>query len=318
MSPLIGGGARLLTHLDWSGGWKPGRWSKAMVKVKSNQDFNIDEESIPNWAVYLRAGTGHTFSNNINQRIDGRIYADKYVFKASFEGQNFQFALYGQDLKVDTRGFPKSGTVTAMVCTQTGVEGAESYTVTNMSASIKSMYDSMKTLNDADEITILKAILAGNDTFSLLGRGSGFVHGYGGNDKIVAQGDLYGDDGNDTLISRGVSNLTGGRGVDKFHVNRSDDILDFSHEDFIVLKASRYGVTKAVLESQLESYRVSLEAAVPRNANDHFVFEKATHYLYYFPVGDQDGDSNPNTITGDSLFHIVNSVVPNIDDFIII
>ncbi len=289
-----------------------------MANIKSNQDFNIDGESIPNWAVFLRAGTGHKFSNNTNLKLEGKVYADKYMFKASFEGQNFEFALYGQDLKVDSRGFPKSGTVSAMVCTQSGVEGAEKYTVTNMSASIKSIYDAMKTLNDADDVAILKSILSGNDTFNLSRPGFGFVHGYGGNDIIRAQGDLFGDNGNDTLISGGSSNMTGGAGIDRFRPAFGDDILDFSNQDIIVLKASNYHVAKAVMQAQLTSFRVTNGTATPSSANDHFVFEKSTHDLWYFPSGNQDGDSNPNTVRGDVLVHIVNNVVPLLSDFEII
>lgn len=134
-----------------------------------------------------------------------------------------------------------------------------------------------------------------------------FVSGSFRNDRIIgvidASNELYGNDGNDTLIGgryndhlfggAGRDTLTGGRGADGFHFNQSpqigmvDRITDYylSEGDYLIFyKSSFPGATQTLTRTE----NTNLLSKSLRTSSS-FVYDRETGNLYWNQNGTQPG-----------------------------
>lgn len=168
------------------------------------------------------------------------------------------------------------------------------------------------TADNADDLTLLRSILAGNDVIRL-GNSGDRVASYGGNDLVYAgRGSdlvnggagadrLYGQDGYDTLIGGDgndvlnggawADEITGGAGEDRFvfddghlglGIGARDTIHGWSAED--VLDFSRIDANTRVAGDQRFSFSFDTFAALKPEANAFWLVSNGTDMIVRFDV----------------------------------
>jgi Ca2+-binding RTX toxin-like protein len=154
--------------------------------------------------------------------------------KAYWGGSPFlQFAsetvfMLGDNLSLNANGDPMAGTITGLTYSfvQNGVTVGVALLGTSVSAS--SVMAAANTASAADDLTLLKAMLAGNDRLNGSGEAD-YLFGANGNDTVLGSlgnDTVFGDNGNDSLDGDwGNDSIVGGAGNDSLYGDVGADRL---------------------------------------------------------------------------------------------
>lgn len=166
-----------------------------MANLVAFERFNLYEFD---FNYYVRTIVSSTFSDNANLTFRGVVYEDRVTVLA---GESRALSLYGSGFIVNSLGAVSGGTVTAISETHNG-SGTEQWYAQGFSMSAASIYSAALTSDNADEVELIAAALAGNDTITL----SAFddeARGFAGDDEMTGGGGndvLDGGAGTDTAV----------------------------------------------------------------------------------------------------------------------
>lgn len=263
-----------------------------------------------NLATLLTANVDSDFEDNINQKFNGRTYQDLVEFEYNDGGDITSTYFGGTGITFDTSGTRITGGTVTGVATflgSLGNLGTPLWAIQDISVSAKTVAAAVYTASTSDDVTLIRQVLAGADTFKLSG-GRDVVSGFGGNDTINGNGGsdvLDGGAGNDTIRGgtgrdrivggTGVDTLYGNAGADSFVFNAApkpanlDKIGDFSRADGdrLVLDESVFGAITSPIGGALKSseFYAANGAVSAHDRNDRIIYDKATGNLFY----DADG-----------------------------
>ena len=131
-----------------------------MANLVAFERFNLYEFD---FNYYVRTIVSSTFSDNANLTFRGVVYEDRVTVLA---GESRALSLYGSGFIVNSLGAVSGGTVTAISETHNG-SGTEQWYAQGFSMSAASIYSAALTSDNADEVELIAAALAGNDTITL-------------------------------------------------------------------------------------------------------------------------------------------------------
>jgi hypothetical protein len=186
-------------------------------------DFAFDVNSVGlYWYNYY--GIQSSLDKNANVNVDGHIYPDNYWVEAD-DGSNFgELDFFGSGFVQDFNGAITSGTVNAVAEFDLNSSTLLWY-ADGLSMSASALYNAALTSSNQDDIGLIQAALAGDDTI-LLSPFNDRMSGYAGDDTISGGGGqdiLAGGSGDDTFIDT-AANLNG------------DTITDLQAGDRIVIR----------------------------------------------------------------------------------
>jgi Ca2+-binding RTX toxin-like protein len=125
----------------------------------------------------------------------------------------------GENVVMDVQGIPSAGTVTGFSGVIEDIGGTNYIALLGTSVSAVSFYKAAITASIADDLALLRAMLAGNDRLTMVGFDD-YAFGANGNDTLVGNG------GNDTLLGdAGRDLLQGGNGGDSLAGGIGNDTL---------------------------------------------------------------------------------------------
>lgn len=144
----------------------------------------------------------------------------------------------GENVVMDVQGIPSAGTVTGFSGVIEDIGGTNYIALLGTSVSAVSFYKAAITASIADDLALLRAMLAGNDRLTMVGFDD-YAFGANGNDTLVGNGGndtLLGDAGRDLLqggnggnsLAGGIGNdtLQGGFGADTLAGEGGSDVLN--------------------------------------------------------------------------------------------
>jgi Ca2+-binding RTX toxin-like protein len=236
------------------------------------------------------------------------------------------------------------GTVTSIRDTPVGGGGSPpelqgSITIAGLSVSAASLSNAIATATKGDDNAIIRAVLAGSDSFAG-STGEDYIHGFDGADTLKGNGGndiLYGDlradsllggagadalvggAGNDRLIGGpGIDLLVGGPDNDSFIFNAAvsaanrDVIKDFAkvagNDDSLLLENAVFAELAAVGPLNPAFFRAGPAAL---DGNDFIVYNRATGGLFY--------DFNGSAAGGAVQFALLqNKPLLQANDFVVI
>ncbi|MFT3953282.1 MAG: calcium-binding protein [Piscinibacter sp.] len=141
------------------------------------------------------------------------------------DGSNANVYWYGHDLAYGSDGL--AGVLTAVVVDPWGPAGY-TWSIVGFSVRAGAAIDASMSPGLADNLTMMRSMLSGNDRFDL-SSGNDTANGYAGRDLLLGLGGrdrLSGDAGNDTLDGgAGADTLDGGAGDDSFVVDSVNDLV---------------------------------------------------------------------------------------------
>jgi len=234
------------------------------------------------------------------------------------ESGTYRDYLYGSGFTYNAQLDLTGGLVTRYVET---LSGASAISVSGLNVSGMEVGNAAGTAGLSDDHAVVRAALAGNDTFNG-GNLRDYLIGFGGNDTLRGKGGadiLIGDKGNDVITGGpGIDTEYGGAGNDHFVFNAAlsaanrDVIRDFGNargnNDTIRLEN---GVMKALGGTGRIDADFFHNGRAAHDADDHVIYNKATGYLYY--------DSNGNAAGGATLIGVVtNKPTLTASDFVVI
>lgn len=268
-------------------------------------------------------GTDQGFQDNINTTVNGVTYQDVAGFEY-YDGGYHSVYFGGTGFTITSNGVPTGGTVTGIAeidgplgpISVNNPNAPAHYLLQGISVGVTALVAAAQTLSTSDDLTLLKTVLAGADTFYLSAGadlakafdGADTLYGYAGADVLYGGNGadkLYGGVGNDTLWGEagmdklfggaGHDVLVGGDGADSFVFNTaatatsSDIIKDFSHAqgDHIDLSAA---ILRGIGQSAgatlaADAFYAASGATTAHDASDRVIYNTATGKLYY----DADG-----------------------------
>lgn len=188
-----------------------------MAKLVAEAQFDITAINL-NW--YDENLVDGVFSPDINFAFDGLVYPDAFQVTA-FDGEDeFELTFLGVDFTQAQTGEITGGTVTAVGEYDLNGDALLWY-ATGLTLGAAAIYNTALTPSPADEIALIQAALAGDDTI-ILSQFNDVMGGFDGNDTLFTGGGkdtVGGGNGNDTIILNGPivagSSFLGAAGMDR-------------------------------------------------------------------------------------------------------
>lgn len=205
-----------------------------MVRVIAKTVFDMSTFDL-NRMVQNKIGTA--FHDDANLSLNGLVYRDAFAVTWSMGAETRVSYLAGPDLLADDTQVT-GGTATGFVerALESGVP-VEVFSIENMSHSAADLYSAAQTVTTADDDSIMRTILSGNDNFYLSSQAD-TAFGWNGNDVMQAGAGrdrleggrgadrLMGEAGHDTLVgNQGADVLNGGSGRDRLLGGSGKDTL---------------------------------------------------------------------------------------------
>lgn len=198
------------------------------VKVTVGTSFGLDMTALDFSSIW------YAYDTDYSSKLFRAYYSDGYIDE--FRGAGFTF---------DRDGVPTGGTVTSYTAFY---DGQKLFSIDGATISAKAIVKAAETYSTVDDRGLIKAELAGADTFTG-GAGQDVLFAYGGNDVLKGRGGndmLSGGAGNDKIEGGiGRDNLYGEAGADTFifrstkettvAASGQDKIFDFTSLDRIDL-----------------------------------------------------------------------------------
>jgi Ca2+-binding RTX toxin-like protein len=228
---------------------------------------------------------------NFDQYKAGELFTYDHVTFGSTKVRAFNDAdndtvATGTGFKSDANENPTGGTVHTVTLR---VEGVQEFRITDLSVALKTFAD----LARAGKSNAAWSLLFDDDDKITGTAFDDVLRGFGGDDVLRGgTGDdrLFGQSGEDRLIGgAGADTLIGGIGADQFFYSKSADggdvVQSFTADDAFVFEGSNFrlgsysGTLKAV------NFRSRLADNHAQDANDYFVYDRATDTLWF----DNDG-----------------------------
>lgn len=180
-----------------------------MARISVSGSYGLDMRDFNFSSIYDAYSYSRSSSKFVAYYDNG--YADE------FRGYGFRY---------DSQGTPTAGTVTSYAI----YYGSSRVAVLDgASVAAWRIVDAAQTFSTADDLALIKSVLAGDDTIDG-GDSPNYLWGFGGNDVITGGqywDDLFGDEGNDTLYGYFDSDsLYGGTGNDVLNGGYYGDYLD--------------------------------------------------------------------------------------------
>ncbi len=175
---------------------------------------------------YLRHFYDDVFLDNEYYDIGGRPYQDVYIINGNDGYDDLILGIGGRSIGFNASGDVNRGTINA--ATEETYDGQTLWLAYGFSVPAYRFGDAAATYSNADDRSLFRQMMSGNDTITL-SRFDDWFEGWDGHDRMSGgrgNDTLYGDSGNDTLLGgTGNDRLYGGSGNDRLWGDSGNDLL---------------------------------------------------------------------------------------------